>query len=286
MNPQKIAILTDSCTDVPGAFAAQHNIFIVPVRVIYREQEYIDRVNITPQEIYDRLETEVPHTSLPTSEDLRAALARIQSEGYEQVLAVSISSGLSGTANAMRMAAKEFPGLRFRLIDTLNIGIGAGLQAIYASKLVEQGFDMDEICRKLTLSVEHTKVFFCVATLEYLRKGGRIGRVASAVGTILNLKPIISCDEKGMYYVVAKARGRAKSISEAVSLALKQVRGDMRYCVAVANGNAREEAQRLMAELKAKLPDCSMFLESEVSPALCVHTGPGLLGICVQLIEK
>lgn len=111
------------------------------------------------------------------------------------------------------------------MIDTLNIGIGAGFQAIYAGRLIEQGLDMEEICRKIQYSVEHTRVYFCLATLEYLRKGGRIGRVASMLGSVLNLKPIISCDADGAYYVVSKARGRVKSIAETVALALKQVQG-------------------------------------------------------------
>ena len=185
----------------------------------------------------------------------------------------------------MRLAAEQFPNLDCRVIDTLNIGIGAGFQAIYAGRLIEQGLDMEEICRKIQYSVEHTRVYFCLATLEYLRKGGRIGRVASMLGSVLNLKPIISCDADGAYYVVSKARGRVKSIAETVALALKQVQGNAKYCIAVANGSAREEAAKLAQELKQRLPDAQLFLECEVSPALGVHTGPGLLGIGVQVVE-
>ena len=285
MNPQKIAIMTDSCTDVPQELIEKYQMYVVPMRVIYHDREYTDKVDITPQQVYDRLEEEVPHTSLPSIDTVCDALSRIEQAGYEHVIAVSISGALSGTGNAMRLAAEQFPGLDCRVIDTLNIGIGAGFQAIYAGRLIEQGLDMDEICRKIHYSVEHTHVYFCMATLEYLRKGGRIGRVASMLGSVLNLKPIISCDADGAYYVVSKARGRVKSIAETVALALKQVQGNAKYCIAVANGSAREEAAKLAQELKQRLPDAQLFLECEVSPALGVHTGPGLLGIGVQVVE-
>lgn len=285
MNEQKIAILTDSCTDVPQEMIAHYGMFVVPMRVIYHDQEYTDKVDITPQQVYDRLEEEVPHTSLPSIETVCDALRQIEQQGYAHVIAISISGALSGTGNAMRLAAEQFSQLDCRVIDTLNIGIGAGFQAIYAARLIEQGLDMDEICRKIHYSVEHTRVYFCLATLEYLRKGGRIGRVASMLGSVLNLKPIISCDEDGAYYVVSKARGRVKSIAETISLAVKQAQGNARYCIAVAHGNAREEAAKLVQELKQRLPDAQLFLECEVSPALGVHTGPGLLGIGVQVME-
>ena len=226
MNPQKIAIMTDSCTDVPQELVEQYQMYVVPMRVIYHDREYTDKVDITPQQVYDRLEEEVPHTSLPSIDTVCDVLSRIEQAGYEHVIAVSISGALSGTGNAMRLAAEQFPNLDCRVIDTLNIGIGAGFQAIYAGRLIEQGLDMEEICRKIQYSVEHTRVYFCLATLEYLRKGGRIGRVASMLGSVLNLKPIISCDADGAYYVVSKARGRVKSIAETVALALKQVQGN------------------------------------------------------------
>ena len=274
MNPQKIAIMTDSCTDVPQELVEQYQMYVVPMRVIYHDREYTDKVDITPQQVYDRLEEEVPHTSLPSIDTVCDVLSRIEQAGYEHVIAVSISGALSGTGNAMRLAAEQFPNLDCRVIDTLNIGIGAGFQAIYAGRLIEQGLDMEEICRKIQYSVEHTRVYFCLATLEYLRKGGRIGRVASMLGSVLNLKPIISCDADGAYYVVSKARGRVKS-DQLIEIS----------CDGMANGSAREEAAKLAQELRQRLPDAQLFLECEVSPALGVHTGPGLLGIGVHVVE-
>ncbi len=285
MNKQKIAIITDSCSDVPQTDIDRYGMYMVPMRVVYHDREYADKLEISPQEVYDRLEEEVPHTSLPSMETVHETLERIKADGYEHVLAISISSALSGTGNAIRLAAEQYPELDCRVIDTLNIGIGSGFQAIYAAQMIEDGLEIEEICDRLQYSIEHTKIFFCVATLEYLRKGGRIGRVASMLGSVLNLRPIISCDENGAYYVVSKARGRAKSIAEAVSLALRHAQGNARCCIAVAHGSAREEAARVIQELKAKLPSGLTFLECEVSPALGVHTGPGLLGVGVQLMK-
>ncbi len=116
-------------------------------------------------------------------------------------------------------------GLETRYIDTKNIGIGSGFSAIRAGELIEQGLPFAEVCRQVEAVARDTRLFFCVSTLEYLVKGGRIGRVSGMVGTMLDLKPVISCDEDGIYYTVAKARGRKKSLELAVEKAVEFVGG-------------------------------------------------------------
>lgn len=108
MNPQKIAIMTDSCTDVPQELVDQYQMYVVPMRVIYHDREYTDKVDITPQQVYDRLEEEVPHTSLPSIDTVCDALSRIEQAGYEHVIAVSISGALSGTATPCAWRRSSF----------------------------------------------------------------------------------------------------------------------------------------------------------------------------------
>lgn len=282
MSEQKTAIITDSGTDVPQEYQQRYGISMLPLKIIYRDREYSDRVDITPEQVYERLPQEVPKTSLPDGESVRACLSALEAQGYAHVLCVTISSGLSGTGNLIRMVAREFPALDCRIIDTKSIGIGAGLQAIYAGALLEEGKSVDEVCALLLRSVEESRVFFCIPTLEYLRKGGRIGHVAAMLGSILNLKPIISCNAEGAYYTAAIARGQSKAIAQAVQMVLGRIKENIRYSIAVAHGAAPEKAKKILDELRARLPDCRRFIFSDVSPALGVHTGPGLVGICIQ----
>lgn len=283
-NNNNIAILIDSGTDVPKEYIEKYGMYVAPLSINYSFGQFQDGVNITAQEVYDNFSKEIPTTSLPTGEIIMEQLQRIQQQGYKKVIAVTISSGLSGTNNMVRQMAKEVPELDCRIIDTKNIGIGSGLTAMLAGQLIEQGLDIDNIEKRLIKSSADTRLLFCVATLEYLKKGGRIGLVSAVMGTALGIRPIIACNEDGIYYTVKKVRGRKKVISEALELALKHAEG-YRYNLAIAHGDALEEAKAIYENIKSKLPNCENIFMGQISPALVVHTGPGLIGIGVQLIE-
>lgn len=287
MNREKIAIIVDSGTDVPEAAIQNYGMYTIPLLVRYQDgTEYRSGIDITSDEILDRLSTEVPKTSLPSMEGIQDTIADILAEGYEKIIAVTISSGLSGTHNAIQLVAKNFPQTPIAVVDTKNIGIGAGMTALLAGELVAEGkLSYEEILQKLQKSVGNTKIFFCVETLEYLRKGGRIGLVASVLGTALQLKPIITCNADGIYETVSKTRGRNQSIKKALACAMDFVGGCKNFRVVVAHGRAAAEAAALLEEAKRVLPDAKEYFESLVSAALVVHTGPGLLGIGIQRLD-
>lgn len=127
MNKEKIAILVDSCVDVPPKLVEKHNMYVIPLKVIYKDRVYSDGVDITAQEVYERLDIEIPTTSLPSGGEINAMFDRIKADGYEKVLAIHISSGLSGTYNSIRLLASQYEGLEIYVLDTKNIGIGSGL---------------------------------------------------------------------------------------------------------------------------------------------------------------
>lgn len=285
MNPEKIALLIDSCTDVPPELAAAEGVYSIPVLIRYADGEYRDGIDITAQKVYERFEEEVPKTSLPSLENVQRIFAKIAADGYEKVIAVTISSGLSGTNGVVQLASAQFDWIQTRVIDTKNIGIGAGFTAIHALRMVQQGMGFEEIVRKLEWDVTNTKVFFCVETLEYLRKGGRIGLIPSVLGTVLQLKPIISCNEEGVYYTAAKARGRKRSLEQAIALA-QAFAGQGEYNLAIAHGGAEAEASQIAEQAKKFFPGAREVFQGQISPALVVHTGPGLLGIGIQRISR
>jgi DegV family protein with EDD domain len=284
MNQNKIAILVDSGMDVPPDFAKEHSIFVAPLKIIYKDREYNDRVDITPEEIYSRLKEEVPRTSLPDTGYVNDLFKRMTQEGYEKVLIITISSGLSGTHNLLRMLAEEYGALEYYMVDTKNIGIGGGLQAMLAARLIREGKSLEEVLEKLEASIKASKIYFCLDTLEYLAKGGRIGKVSALLGSVLKLRPVISCNAEGIYETIAKARGNAHALSKAISVVVAEAGRHIRFAIAVAHGSAKAEAARVMEELKRLLPHCEQFISTDVSPALSVHTGPGLIGIAIQAL--
>ncbi|NLW20446.1 MAG: DegV family protein [Clostridiales bacterium] len=284
MNQNKIAILVDSGCDVPPDFVAEHNIFVAPLKIIYKDREYEDRLDITPQQVYARLDQEVPKTSLPSTERVNSLFEAIHGQGYEELLIITISTGLSGTHNLLAMLAQQFGKLRYHMVDTRNIGIGAGQQAMMAAQMLRDGAPLEEVLRELETSIARSRIFFYLDTLEYLAKGGRIGKVSALVGSLLKLRPIISCNKDGIYETVEKVRGSAQALAKAISLVVTEAGKHVRFAVAVAHGSAKDEAARVMAELKRRLPHCERFISTDVSPALSVHTGPGLIGIAVQAL--
>lgn len=285
MNQEKIALLVDSGTDVPQDVMERYGIYMIPLQIIYKERTYTDKVDITPEEVYRRLEEEVPSTSLPNGAQIQKVLEKIKEDGYEKLLIVTISSGLSGTYNVLRLIGQEEEGLEVYVLDTKSIGIGAGLQAIRAAELIDSGLTFEVLIAQLKKEIVQNKVLFNVGTLEYLQKGGRIGLVTSIIGTALKLNPTISCNEDGVYYTVAKSRGRKRSIDKLVEIAEEFIGNHQEFRIAVAQGDAYEEGLQLKAKIEARFPNAKEILFGTISPALVVHTGPGLLGMGIQVIH-
>lgn len=285
MNKQKTAILTDTCCNVPESFVKQYDMYVIPLKVIYKDKEFLDGVNITAEEVYESMKVEIPKSSLPDGEAVLSIFDQIKADGYENVIVITLSSGLSGTNNMIHLLSRDYEGLTFFILDTKNISIGGGFHAIQAGRYLEAGMSFEETCEKLEKEIFNCKVFFVVETLEYLQKGGRIGLVASLFGNALNLKPIISCNEEGIYYTVAKVRGRKQSLTKTMELALKFAGNHKKYNVAIMNGAAKDIAEEIRQEIMPKLPHADVFLEEQVTPVLGVHTGPGTIGICIQILE-
>jgi len=282
MAQEKIAILVDSCSDVPAEQRRRYGMYVAPMTLIYTDAEYRDGLDIQTEDVYARFPQEIPSTSLPSPSVVADLFKQIKADGYEKVIAVAISSGLSGTYEMMRGFGPAPEGLETCYVDTKNIGIGSGFSAIRAGELIEQGLPFAEVCREVESAARRTKLFFCVPTLSYLVKGGRIGLVSGLVGTLLDLKPVISCNEDGIYYTVAKTRGRKKSLRLALQKAIEFAADAKEYSITVMHGAAEQEAGELLAALKAQLPEFRLAIEGQITPVLVVHTGPGLVGIGIQ----
>lgn len=281
MIEEKVAVLTDSGSDVPKEVVSELGIFVLPLQVNYKARSFRDGVEIDAKTVYEGLETEVPTTSLPLGADLTELLEKIKQEGYTRILGVLLSSGLSGTYNMVRLAAVDAP-IPMEVLDTKNIGIGSGMSAIKAATLAKAKVPYDEIVAQTKRAIENTKIFFVLSTLEYLKRGGRIGKVSAMIGSAFDIKPIITCNEDGIYTTVSKARGRKQSLRKTVELALEYAKEASSVTLSIAHGNALDDANDIKNEMISQLRSTSKVFVGPVSPALGVHTGPGLIGVCVQ----
>ena len=218
---EKIAVVVDSGSDVNENLAKGLDIFSLPLRISIDGKEYTDGIDITAQEVFDVLDSAKVTTSLPTGEDIINTFEKLKREGYTHIIAVAISSGLSGTFNVMRNLSNAVDGLEVYVFDTKNISLGSGLLALHAAEMVKDGATFSEIVSSLESKLNDSEVFFTVGSLDYLLKGGRIGLVAGTVANVLNIKPIISCNDEGVYYTVSKARGYGRVIKKMVDAAAK-----------------------------------------------------------------
>lgn len=279
MTEHKIAILTDSGCDIPEVLRKLYKIYRLPLSLLFKSGIYRDD-NLPAHQLYQMMEQEIPTTSTPTGAEVEDMLQQIREDGYDKVLAVSISSRLSGTCNLLRLHEHSQKGLEMAVVDSRNISLGAGLLALNAARYLEQGAPWAGLKERLMKEVQNSKVFFCLKTLEYLRHGGRIGHVSAVLGSALKVKPIITCDSEGVYTTAAKVIGYKHALQR-LSECAKQFASEAPVRIAVMHGSAAAEAAQVKERVLSLLPQAKVVAEGQISPALAVHTGPGLVGVGV-----
>lgn len=288
MSPQKIALLTDSCADISPELARQHHIYVVPLRILCKDGEYQDGVDIRNTDIYERLRSgELPKTSLPSTEEIGKLVRQVLEDGHDGIIAVMMSSGLSGTYNLARLVAEECEDrIPMRAYDSASASLGLGMTLLQLAEDIESGMSWEELTeRRVPRLMSGSFAFFSVDTLEYLLKGGRIGKVTATAGALLQIKPVLSFAEDGQLKSVAKARGRNQVMDKLVELAVKACGDHKRYNLAVANGGAPEEMARVREKLTAALPNYDHIWEGEIDGTLSVYIGDGILGAAVQVLD-
>ena len=245
-------------------------------------------MNIRGADIYQRLKAgELPQTSLPAAEEIEKLLTRIVEEGYDGVIAVMLSGGLSGTFNLLRLVAEECRGkLEVRAFDSVSGSLGLGMTVLQLAEDIRSGMGWEELTeRRVPQLIQGSFPFFSVDTLEYLQKGGRIGKVTATAGMLLQIKPILTFAPDGQLTSVAKVRGRHQVIDKLVALTVQRCGEHKRYNLAVANGGAPEEMAIVREKLTAALPDYDHIWEGEIDGTLSVYIGDGVLGAAVQVLD-
>jgi len=287
MTPQKIALLTDSCADLSPQLAAENQVFVVPLRILCKDGEYRDGVDIHAADIYARLRSgELPQTSLPAAQDISDAFDAIAAAGYDGVIALMLSGGLSGTYNMVRLQAGQRDDLEIAVFDSRSGSLGIGIMVLQLWEEIVAGASWETLVRERAPHlVANTFPFFSVDTLEYLRRGGRIGRITALAGTMLSIKPIITFSDDGQLQSIAKVRGRRQVQDKILELLRARFQSGRRYNLAVANGGAPEEMAEFAARLKAEFPNYEHFWEGVMDATLSVYIGDGVIGGGIQFLD-
>jgi len=241
-------------------------------------------MDITPDEVYARMESGgLPSTSLPSPDEVNRLLDRLISEGVREVAFVMISAGLSGTCDMVRSVCAQRTDVEAIVYDSRILSMGLGYLVMDAVNLLERGASVRDLPRLLGPKRENIEGMFYLPTLEWLIRGGRIGLVSATVGKLLNIRPIIGVNREGKYFTKLACIG-AKSIVRNVSKLTAEFANGRKFDLSVLSGNAMDEAQKLLDELR-KIPGILTHTLHQLGPALAVHTGPGMLGVVVRAHE-
>jgi DegV family protein with EDD domain len=279
----RVAIVTDSTADLPSEVVAAHDITVVPLTIRFGDVPLRDQVDITTDEFIARLGgvDELPTTSQPAPGAFESTFRALAAD-HDEVVAVLISSKLSGSVATATRAAAEVAGLiHVEVIDSFNVSLGLGFQALRAAELANAGHGAREIARRLHTDVNAFNLAFFVDTLDNLKRGGRIGGAATLIGSLLQLKPVLRIDE-GQVVPYERTRTRARAIDS-----LKEFAAGWPAIsrLGVVYSQDRAEAERLLAELPQPV-DPSRVVVSQLSAVLSAHVGPGVMGVCIEDTES
>jgi len=278
-------IVTDCAADLSAEELEQLGILAAPLFINFPEGE-INATEISADDFYNRLEAmrpAIPTTAQPSA-GIFADLYRKIGEKDKDIFSVHISSGLSGTINSAHDGGGQVaPEVNVSFWDTLTLSGGERFQVMAAALAIKAGWAMDKVQERLTKIREKTEVIYTLDTLEYLARGGRIGRVKALAGSLLNLKPVIRVDTDGKYSTVGNGRTLNQSM-DMITATVGEKFGNTPVWVTVLHGRFAEKADVLSKELKGKLNIAKLEM-ARISPVLGVHTGPGIVGAAIVPME-
>jgi DegV family protein with EDD domain len=269
-------IVLDSTADFPDAPQRYPNWRVVPLYVRFGADSYRDYVDIGPAEFYERLRTaeELPTTSQPTPQDFAAAYGELA--GLERVFVLTVSAKLSGTYASAQQAAADVPGVR--VIDTATASAAIAMLAMAIQRRLEQGTTDEEVDELVARVKRESGLVFTLDTLEYLAKGGRIGRAAGWAGQLLNIKPILTLAD-GEVLPLKRVRGNRKAIEEFAAAFRDGTTGAEGLRVGIAHAQAPDRMAALETLVKDVRPNAEIEVATTLGPVVGTHAGPGTVGL-------
>ncbi len=282
----KVAVITDSAANLLPEFTKKHaNLFVLPLMIIVDDKSFRDQVEISANEVYAKLDTCKVTSSLPSIGDLNEVIKKIKLAGYTDILAINLSSGLSGTFNAFRLAFQNVEGINITHYDSKTLGGGLGYIVEYALELVKAKTPVKDIVPLLEkLRFNDSLAIYTINTLKYLRRGGRIGKVEGTIGEILHIKPVITVNEEGVYVTLTKAFGLVRALLAMKKMMTDKFGKDM-VDFTIHYGDDPEKAKDLGEKMKTELNIRTLTL-SPLTPVLGIHTGPMMFSYVARRIPQ
>ncbi|MGH3757265.1 DegV family protein [Actinophytocola sp.] len=278
-----VAVVTDSSAYLPDGFAARHAVHVVPLHVLIEDRSGLDGVDIGPSEVAAALTSRRPvTTSRPNPDEFVAVYRRLLDEGADGIVSVHLSRELSGTWESARLAAQEVGVDRIRVVDSRTTVMGLGFAVLRAASAAIGGGSGAVVENVAVEAAGRTTAYFVVETLEYLRRGGRIGSAAAFLGTALAVKPLLHVED-GRIVPLEKVRTTHRAVLRLVDLAGEAATATGAAAVefAVHHLGAHERAAELATLLDEQISPASGCVVSELGAAIGAHTGPGVLGVVV-----
>jgi len=279
LNRENTAIVLDSTSDFPEARDVHPNMRVVPLYVLFGDESFKDGVEIEPAEFYERLAsaTTLPTTRQPTPQDFADCYDELAGAGYERILSLHVSAKLSGTYQSACLGAELVGGDRVRIIDTETASLANAMLALAIQRRLTAGTSDEEIDALLEQFKQSSRVVFTVGTLEYLQKGGRIGKAQALAGSLLNVKPILSVAD-GVIEPIGKVRGRQKALEEFARIFTEETTDQAGLRVAIAHANAPEWVDVLRDLAARTRPQAELELVEILGAVVGTHAGPGAVG--------
>jgi DegV family protein with EDD domain len=275
---ENTAIVLDSTADFPDAPERYANFRVVPLYVLFGDESFKDYVEITPDRFYERLQTEaeLPTTSQPTPGDFLATFEEL-AQHYERIITLTISSTLSGTYGSAQAAAEQLGGDKVRVIDSRTVSASLGLLASGVQHRLQRGTTDEEIDAFVDYYQREHHLLFTVNTLEYLAKGGRIGRAAAFAGNLLNVKPILAIRD-GEVIPLKRVRGNHKAFAEFREQFVATTTDSPNLKVGIAHAAAPERLQALRELVEHERPRAQIEIATTLGAVVGTHAGPGTVG--------
>ncbi len=278
--PNKVAVVTDSTAYLPEEHLKQYNISVTPLSVVWGEQDYLDGVDILPDEFYKRLANSkvMPTTSQVTPTAMHSMFQSLLEQGYD-VLGIFLSSKISGTIQSALQALDMLPNAKDKIaiVDSLWTTMALGMPVLTAARAANAGESL-AACQKVAENAcANSGVLFIVETLEFLRRGGRIGGAQAFLGTALNIKPVLEM-RAGKIEALEKVRTKQKAIRYAVEVVSERVKGRSPIRLAATHANCESDASALLEAACAQLDPVEAFC-CPLSPVIGTHVGPGTIAL-------
>lgn len=278
---QRVVVVTDSTSSLPPGFARDLGITVVPLTVTLDARTGVEGEDVFPADVAKALtEKHTVTTSRPSPAEFGEVYRRLLKSGAKRIVSVHLSAELSGTWDSARLAAQDFDYGVVRVVDSRSTAMALGFAVLAAARAAAAGLPAADVQDAAVATADRARTLVYVDTLEYLRRGGRIGAASSLVGTALAMKPLLHVRD-GRIIPLEKVRTTSKALTRLVALAAAEA-GDAPVDIAIHHLAAPERAEDFAARLRAEVPTIQALYVSEIGAVIGAHVGPGVIGVVIS----